>query len=99
MLFDVNNLFWHTGSVFAFTSGEFVSLASITSSGTSSQSINMGVAQDLGIGDGVAIPKVACLIGTAVTSSSSGLRINMQFQGSTDSTNWTTYVESGALAT
>ena len=99
MLFDVNNLFWHTGSVFAFTAGEFVSFAGITLSGTASQSINMGVAQDMGIGDGEAIPKLAICVGTAFTSSSAGLRIYMQFQGSNDSVNWTTYDESGALAT
>lgn len=98
MLFDINNLFWHTGTVFAFTSGEFVSFAGVTAS-TASSVINMGVAQDMGIGDGMAIPKLAICIGTAFTSSSAGLRLNFQIQGSTDSTNWTTYAESGALAT
>lgn len=98
MLFDVNNLFYHTGSTFAFTSGEFVNLATVTAT-TGSSVINMGVAQDMGMGDGMGIPKVAVLIGTAFTSSSSGLRLNAQFQGSTDSTNWTTYAETGALAT
>lgn len=98
MLFDINNLFWHTGTTYAFTSGEFVSMATVTAT-TGSSVINMGVAQDLGIGDGVAIPKIACVIGTAFTSASSGLRLNMQIQGSTDSTNWTTYAESGAVAT
>src|SRR5690348_17828426 len=98
MLFDINNLFWHTGSVYAFTSGEFASMATVTAT-TASQVINMGVAQDLGIGDGMAIPKVACLIGTAFTSSSTGLKLNMAFEGSTDSTNWTTYSETGPFAT
>jgi hypothetical protein len=98
MLFDVNNLFWHTGSTYAFTSGEFVNLATVTAT-TVSSTINMGVAQDLGMGDGMGIPKVAVLIGTAFTSASTGLRLNFAYQGSTDSTNWTTYSETGALAT
>jgi hypothetical protein len=53
----------------------------------------------MGIGDGVAIPKVALYIGTGVTSASTSLTVQFQFQGSTDSTNWTTYVESDALTT
>ncbi len=98
MFFDSGLLFFHSGTTYAFTAGEFVSLATVTAT-TGSSVINLGAARDLGIGSGEAVPKVACIIGTAITSSSAGLRINMQFQGSTDSTNWTTYVESGALAT
>lgn len=98
MFFDTGLLFFHTGTAYAFTAGEYVSLASVTAS-TGSSVINLGAARDLGNGSGEAVPKVACLIGTAITSSSAGMRLNLQFQGSTDSTNWTTYVESGALAT
>jgi hypothetical protein len=98
MFLDTNLLFFHSGTTYAFTSGEFFSLAGVTA-GTASAVINLGTARDLGIGDGEAVPKLACTIGTAITSSSTGLRLNFQFQGSTDSTNWTTYVESGALAT
>ena len=61
--------------------------------------VDMGVAEDLGIGDGEAVPKLALYIGTAVTSASTGLRINVQFRGSTDSSAWTVYAESGALTT
>jgi hypothetical protein len=39
------------------------------------------------------------VVGTAFTSSSSTMLINFQFQGSTDSTTWTTYAESGANTT
>ncbi len=98
MIFDVNNLFWYTGT-FAFTAGNFVSLVGVTSTGTGSSVINITNPADLGIGDGEAIPKVAMYIGTAITSSSAGMRLNIQFQGSTDSTNWTTYVESGTAST
>lgn len=94
MMFDVNNLFYYTGS-FAFTAGNFVSLVGITGSGLASSVIDMTVAQDMGIGSGVSWPKVACYIGTGITSASTATLINLQFQGSTDSTNWTTYVETG----
>jgi len=52
---------------------------------------------DLGIGDGEAFPKVFCDI-TSMAGVSGSASINIQFQGSTDSTNWTTYVETGAIA-
>ncbi len=97
MIFDVNNMFF--GSAPFASASNFLSLAALTASGTTSTVINMGVAQDLGMGDGEGIPKVAIKIGTAITSSSSGLRLNFQFEGSTDSTNWTVYAETGAKAT
>ncbi len=98
MIFDVNLLFWHTGNVYNFTSGEFVTLAGLTQSSASSV-INLGVAEDMGIGDGEFIPHIAVTVGTGITSTCQSLRINAQFQGSTDSSTWTTYIESGALAT
>lgn len=53
--------------------------------------------EDLGIGDGGALPKIAAYIGTApLTTNSATLQI--AFQGSTDSTNWDTYVETPAVA-
>lgn len=98
MLFDINNLFYHTGSAYAFTSGEYASLSGVTAS-TGSLVINMGAAEDLGIGDGEFIPKVAVYVGAGITSACASLTVNVQFQGSTDSSNWTTYAESGALST
>src|SRR5579859_1059374 len=98
-VFDVNLLFFHAGTAFNFTSGEFVSAVGVTSSCTSSV-INLGVAEDMGIGDGEFVPKVYIVVGsTGFTSTCQSLLINAQFQGSTDSTTWTTYVESGAMAT
>lgn len=98
MLLDVQNLFFHNSTTFQFTAGEYVSLVGVTQS-TASSVINLGVAQDLGIGDGEAIPKAVLWVGTAVTSSSATLALNVQFQGSTDSVTWTTYAESGANTT
>lgn len=99
MLFDVNNLFFHTGSAFAFTAGEFVSLVGMTESGQASSVIDMGVAQDLGVGDGMTVPKVAVVIGTAITTANTTASIQFRFQGSTDSTNWTNYEMSDWRAT
>jgi hypothetical protein len=101
MLFDVNNIFFHTGSVYAFTAGEYVSVSGATSASTvlNGTVINMGVKQDMGIGDGEFIPKIAVYVGTGITSACSSMRINAQLQGSTDSSTWTTYAESGTLTT
>lgn len=98
MLFDSGLLFFHTGSVYQFTAGEFVSLVGSTTVSTSAV-INLGNARDLGIGPGEEIPQLSLQVGTAITSSSASMTINAQFQGSTDSVNWTTYVESGANST
>lgn len=97
-LFDVNLLFYHTGNVYSFTSGEYVNLAGTTASSASSV-INLGNARDLGIGPGSEIPQVVVSIGTAITSSSATMTLNVAFQGSTDSVNWTTYMETSAAST
>lgn len=100
MLFDSTLLFFHAGTLYNFTAGEFVNLAALTSVSTcASTVINLGNARDLGIGQGQEMPYVAVSIGTAVTSSCATLTINAQFQGSTNSTLWTTYAETGALTT
>lgn len=53
--------------------------------------------QDLGIGDGMGIPKILGVV-TASFSTGGSPTLNIQFQGSTDSVTWTTYVETGAIA-
>jgi len=98
-LLDVNLLFYHATSTYAMTTGEYMSVAGSTT-GSTGLVINLGVAQDMGIGDGEFVPKIMVSVGsTGFTSSCSSLRVNAQFQGSTDSTTWTTYVESGTMAT
>ena len=97
MIFDAGNLFFGTSPY--NTAGNFVSLAALTASGTTSTVINMGVKQDMGIGDGVAIPKIAVVVGTGITSASAAMLLNWSIDGSTDSTNWTTYSETGPLST
>lgn len=98
MLFDYTLLFFHAGTVYNATAGEFVSLVGVTLSSTSAV-INLGNARDLGIGPGQEIPQIAVTVGVALTSSCASMLINAQFQGSTDSVTWTTYVESGANST
>lgn len=99
MLFDANLLFWHNGSVYNFTAGEFASLTAMTAAAASgSLVINLGNARDLGIGQGQEMPYIAATVGVGITSSSSTLTLNAQFQGSTDSSNWTTYAETGPLS-
>lgn len=98
MLFDSGLLFFHAGTGTQLTSGEFVSLAGLTN-GSVSSVINLGNARDLGIGNGPDTPMVSLTVGTGITSTCASLLINFQFQGSTNSTAWTTYAESGALST
>lgn len=95
MIFDINNIFFGSSP---FTAGNFFSLAGLTGS-TGSTVINLGVAEDMGIGDGEAVPNLAIYLGTGVTAATGTAAINFQIQGSTDSSNWTTYAESGALTT
>ena len=99
MLFDSTLLFFHTGNVYNFTAGEYVSLVGATASSASITPINLGNARDLGIGPGAELPMIAVYVGTAITSSSAGMLINAQFQGSTNSVLWTTYAETGPMST
>lgn len=98
MIFDVTNLFFHTGSAFAFTAGEFVSLVGMTESGQASSAIALTNPRDMGIGD-YSPPKTALIIGTGITTANTTATIQFRFQGSTDSTNWTTYMQSDWLTT
>lgn len=98
MLFDSSLLFFHAGTAFSFTAGEFVNVAATTAS-CASTVINLGNPRDLGIGNGPDTPMVSLTVGTAFTSSCSSMLINAQFQGSTNSTLWTTYASTGAAST
>lgn len=98
MLFDLGLLFYHAGTGVQLTSGEYVSLATQTANSASAV-INLGNARDLGIGNGPDTPMLALAIGTGITSTCASMLINVQFQGSTNSTAWTTYAESGAAST
>lgn len=53
--------------------------------------------EDLGTGPGLSAPRVVAFVGTAFTTTNSATLMT-QFQGSTDSTTWTTYMETPAYA-
>lgn len=53
--------------------------------------------EDLGIGPGAAVPQIVSYVGLVMTSTASAT-LNVQFQGSTDGSNWDTYIESGPIA-
>jgi len=73
----------------------------ITAYDESGGNTNIGTATrfgtDLGVSEGKDKAKIVVSIPTAFTSTNSAT-LNIQFQGSTDSSTWTTYIESGALA-
>ena len=96
MFFDVQTLFWGKSPYQSLSN--FASVAA-TATLTTSMTINLGVAEDLGIGQGEAQPCIALYVGTGITSASTSMTINWQFLGSTDSTTWTVYAETGALTT
>jgi hypothetical protein len=50
---------------------------------------------DMGVSEGAIKPKIVVSAASAFTTS--GISVNIQFQGSTDSSTWTTYIESGAI--
>lgn len=87
MLLDSQLLFSNTQSV------------TNSSTGTTSTVINLVAAEDLGIGTGPGTPIVIIQFPTGLTGGSSSSTVNIQFQGSTDSSNWTTYQETGANST
>lgn len=97
MFFDSQLVFFGTAPYASVSN--YQSLAGLVSAGTASAAINLTVAEDMGIGDGEAVPKLAIFVGTAVTSACTGTNINVQFRGSTDSSHWTVYAESGPLTT
>jgi hypothetical protein len=97
MFMDFTNLgFWGVSPY--QSASNFANLAGATLSSASAV-INLTVAEDLGVGQGEAQPEIAVIVGAGITSSCTSTRLNFQFQGSTDSSNWTTYAETGALAT
>ncbi len=68
----------------------------ITTDQTSTNIIDLVDARDMGIGDAPSL-KVLTLVSTAFTTTDAAT-LQVQFQGSTDTTTWTTYAESAALA-
>ncbi len=72
------------------------SLQAITGDAASTNVIDLTVAEDIGIGEGVAL-KLLCQVGTALSSTNSAT-LTFQLQASTDNSTWSTIVESAAIA-
>lgn len=68
----------------------------ITTTVVSTNIIDLTNARDMGIGDNPTL-KVLALVDTTFTTTNSAT-LQVQFQGSTDSSSWSTYVEGPALA-
>lgn len=99
MIFDSNLLFSNGQSLAVTTSTPSTTVIDLT--GNPTAGLNIGNASrygaDMGIGDGVAVLKVAAYVGTALTTTNSAT-LQIQFQGSTDSSTWDTYIETPAFA-
>ena len=80
----------------------FDTASAITANATTQASafyIDQLYARDLGIGDGGGeVPKLRVQATAAFTTTNSAT-LNIQFQGSSDNTTWTTYAETGVLGT
>jgi hypothetical protein len=68
---------------------------------TGGVSMNVGVQSrfmaDMGLAEGVGMPKLVAYVGTAFATSGSAT-LNVKFQGSTDNSTFTTYAETGPIA-
>lgn len=64
----------------------------------STNAIDLSNSRDLGLGDGIQ-PKIIGTIGTGITAACASATFMVQFQGSTDSSAWTTYIETSASTT
>lgn len=95
MIFDNNLIFSN-----AFAAALTVSTGSSVIDLEGGLALNIGVGsrfgEDLGRGDGVAIPKIAAYVGTAFGTTNSAT-LQVAFQGSTDSNTWDTYVETDVI--
>jgi hypothetical protein len=76
----------------------FDSAAAITSSANSTNTIDLANFRDLGVDGGeYAVPKLMVLVNTAFTTGG-GATLQVNFQGSTDNSTWTTYASSPVYA-
>lgn len=99
MIFDTNLLFSNGQSLAVTTSTPSTTVIDLT--GNPTAGLNIGNAArygaDMGIGDGVAVLKVAAYVGTALTTTNAAT-LQIVFQGSTDSSTWDTYLLSPVYA-
>lgn len=75
---------------------QFSAAQQLLTNAASDNIVDLLNARDLGIGDSPAVQVIAS-VNTAFTTTNSGT-LQVQFQGSTDSSTWTTYAETPAIA-
>lgn len=75
---------------------QFSAAQQLLTNAASDNIVDLLNARDLGVGDGPAVQVIAS-VNTAFATTNSGT-LQVQFQGSTDSSTWTTYVETPAMA-
>ena len=94
MILDANLLFDGTYSTASGLQG--VNVYTNGSSQASTNILDLANARDMGAGRSGMPLNVVVIVTTAFAG---GTSLNIQFQGSTDSSTWTTYAESGAVPT
>jgi hypothetical protein len=75
---------------------QFSAAQQLLTNAASDNIIDLLNARDMGVGDSPAVQVIASVNTAFVTTNSGTLQV--QFQGSTDSSTWTTYVETPAIA-
>lgn len=95
MIFDNQLVFSNYQSLISNTDTPSTTVIDLTGGVALNTGIAATFGEDLGIGDGVANPQIAAYVGTPFVTANSAT-LQMQFQGSTDSITWTTYMSAPA---
>lgn len=93
---DVNLLFSNFQSLITATDTASTTVVDLTGG----VALNIGkmarFGEDLGIGPGVGFPRIIAFVGTTFSTTNSAT-LTIQFQGSTDSSTWDTYMQTEAV--
>lgn len=103
MILDNNLVFSTAQSMNITTSTPSESVIDLTGGATLEIGNASAFGADLGIGDGVAIPKIGVWVGSQSIDTTNSATLNIAFQGNASASsaadaNWITYIETGALA-
>lgn len=99
MILDSQLLFSSAQSLATDTDTPSTTVIDLT--GNPTAGMNIGIQTrfmaDMGNAEGVGMPKLVAYVGTAFVTAGSAT-LNVKFQGSTDNTTFTTYMETGPIA-
>lgn len=104
MILDNNLVFSSAQTMAITTSTPSTNVIDLQSGVTMNVGPNASILkEDLGIGDGVAIPKIGVYTGATALASPGSATMNIAFQGNASASsaadvNWITYIETGAIA-